>query len=111
MTDLTLLARGGPMWSCGYDDHELPPVRGRGNQGIRTASHFAVMSILTALLARSRHGGQFIDLSMHAAVNVTLNSPAMDGWRPSRPCSVRPAVMPRPSRANRRRSAAPTVDT
>jgi crotonobetainyl-CoA:carnitine CoA-transferase CaiB-like acyl-CoA transferase len=69
--DLTVLARGGPMWSCGYDDHSLPPVRGRGNQGLRTAAHFAVMSVLTALLARPRHGGQFIDLSMIAAANVT----------------------------------------
>lgn len=79
MTDLTLLARAGPMWSCGYDDHDLPPVRGRGNQGIRTASHFAVMSILTALLARSRHGGQFIDVNMHAAANVTTEF-ASYGW-------------------------------
>jgi crotonobetainyl-CoA:carnitine CoA-transferase CaiB-like acyl-CoA transferase len=71
MTDLTILARGGPMWSCGYDDHSLAPVRGRGDQGIRTAAHFAVMSTLTALLARPRHGGQFIDVSMVAAANVT----------------------------------------
>ena len=71
VTDLTLLARGGPMWSCGYDDHALPPVRGRGNQGVRMAAHFAVMSTLTALLAKRRHGGQFIDLSMIAAANVT----------------------------------------
>ncbi|MEM9565314.1 MAG: CoA transferase [Actinomycetota bacterium] len=70
-TDLTLLARGGPMWSCGYDDHELPPVRGRGGQGLRMAAHFAVMSTLTALLARPRHGGQFVDVSMVAAANVT----------------------------------------
>ena len=24
VTDLTLLAGGGPVWSCGYDDHTLP---------------------------------------------------------------------------------------
>ena len=71
VTDLTLLARGGPLWSCGYDDHDLPPVRGRGDQGVRMAAHFAVMSTMTALLARSRHGGQFIDVNMHAAANVT----------------------------------------
>ncbi len=71
MTDLTILARGGPMWSCGYDDHDLPPVRGRGEQGIRMAAHFAVMSTLTAILARPQHGGQFIDVSMVAAANVT----------------------------------------
>jgi crotonobetainyl-CoA:carnitine CoA-transferase CaiB-like acyl-CoA transferase len=79
VTDLTVLARGGPMWSCGYDDHDLPPVRGRGNQGIRTACHFAVMSIMTALLARSRYGGQFIDVNMNAAVNVTTEF-ASYGW-------------------------------
>lgn len=71
VTDLTLLARGGPMWSCGYDDHDLPPVRGGGNQGIKIAAHFAVMSTMTALLARSTVGGQFIDISMVAAANVT----------------------------------------
>src|SRR5262249_29468887 len=27
-TDLTVLAEGGPVWSCGYDDHSLPPMRG-----------------------------------------------------------------------------------
>ncbi len=74
MTDLTLMARGGLLWSCGYDDHELPPVRGRGNQAIRIAAHFAVMSTLTALVARSRHGGQFVDVSMMAAANVTTES-------------------------------------
>ncbi len=74
VTDLTILARGGPMWSCGYDDHELPPVRGRGNQGLRMAAHHAVMSIMTALLARSRHGGQFIDVSMVACANVTTEA-------------------------------------
>ncbi len=71
MTDLTILARGGPIWSCGYDDHALPPVRGQGNQGLRIAGHFAVLSTLTALLARPLHGGQFVDVSMVAAANVT----------------------------------------
>ena len=33
-TDLTVLAGGGPAWSCGYDDHSLPPVRGGGDQGV-----------------------------------------------------------------------------
>ncbi|MCP4227956.1 MAG: carnitine dehydratase [Actinomycetia bacterium] len=79
VTDLTLLARGGPMWSCGYDDHDLPPVRGRGNQSYRMASHFAVMSILTALLARRHHGGQFVDVNVNAAANVTTEF-ASYGW-------------------------------
>lgn len=70
-TDLTVLA-GGPMWSCGYDDHSLPPVRGGGNQGYHIASHWAVQAILVALFHRDDTGeGQFIDVSMHAAANVT----------------------------------------
>lgn len=71
-TDLTLLAAGGPVWSCGYDDHALPPVRGGGNQGFQTACHYAVMSALTALLVREVSGeGQWIDVNAYAACNVT----------------------------------------
>ena len=74
-TDLTIMAAAGPPWSCGYDDHTLPPVRGSGNQGYHTGCHFAVMSILTALLHRGVTGvGQFIDVSMHAANNVTTEA-------------------------------------
>jgi crotonobetainyl-CoA:carnitine CoA-transferase CaiB-like acyl-CoA transferase len=74
-TDLTLLAGGGPAWSSGYDDHSLPPVRGGGNQGYNTACHFAVMSILTALIHRDMTGhGQFIDVNAHAAQNVTTEA-------------------------------------
>src|SRR5207248_7591706 len=71
-TDLTLLAGGGPAWSCGYDDHTLPPVRGGGNQGFQLGSVHAVMAILTALIERETSGlGQLIDLSLYAAANVT----------------------------------------
>ena len=74
-TDLTIMAAGGPPWSCGYDDHDLPPVRGWGNQSYHTACHFATMSALTALLYRGRTGrGQFIDISMTAALNVTTEA-------------------------------------
>ena len=75
VTDLTLLAGAGPAWSCGYDDHALPPVRGGGNQGYHTGCHIAVMSALTALLYRATSGqGQFIDVSMHQASNVTTEA-------------------------------------
>ena len=75
VTDLTLLAGGGPVWSCGYDDHSLPPVRGGGNQGYHTGCHFAFMSALAALLYRDHTGtGQHIDVNMHAAVNVTTEA-------------------------------------
>jgi len=74
-TDLTLLAEGGPVWSCGYDDHSLPPVRGGGNQGYHIGCHFTVMSVLTALLHRQASGnGQFLDISMVAAANVTTEA-------------------------------------
>ena len=74
-TDLTVLAGGGPVWNCGYDDHSIPPVRGGGNQGYHTACHFAVMSTLVALLAREQTGrGQHMDVSMHAAANVTTEA-------------------------------------
>lgn len=78
-TDLTVLADGGPVWSCGYDDHSLPPVRGGGNQGFHTASIFAVMSALTAWLHRARTGvGQFVDVNMHACANVTTEAATYD---------------------------------
>ncbi len=74
-TDLTIMAAGGPPWSCGYDNHDLPPVRGWGNQSVHTACHFAMISALTALLFRGKTGqGQFIDVSMTAALNVTTEA-------------------------------------
>ena len=79
-TDLTLMAEAGPVWSCGYDDHTLPPVRGGGNQGLQTACHWAVMGLLVALLHRQRSGrGQHVDVSMSAANNVTTEM-ASYGW-------------------------------
>jgi len=74
-TDLTILAAGGPVWMNGYDDHSLPPMRGLGQQGYAIGCHYAVMSILTAILWRGASGeGQFIDVSMHAAANVTTEA-------------------------------------
>ena len=59
----------------GYDDHSLPPVRGLGNQGWAVGCHYGVMSILTAILYRAVSGeGQFIDVSSHAAANVTTEA-------------------------------------
>ncbi|MGP0029389.1 MAG: CaiB/BaiF CoA transferase family protein [Acidimicrobiales bacterium] len=74
-TDLTVLAGAGPAWSCGYDDHRLPPVRPGGNQGYQTACLWAVLGAMTALYARRRLGlGQHVDVSMHAASNVTTEA-------------------------------------
>lgn len=73
--DLTLLAEGGPVWSCGYDDHSLPPVRGGGNQGYQTACIWAVMAALTAVLHRDLTGlGQHLDVNAYAAQNVTTEA-------------------------------------
>ncbi len=75
MTDLTLMAAGGPPWNCGYDDHSLPPMRGWGEQAYQTGCHYAFMSLLTALLYRNVSGqGQFIDISIAAALNVTTEA-------------------------------------
>jgi benzylsuccinate CoA-transferase BbsE subunit len=71
-TDLTILAAGGAVWNCGYDDHSLPPTRPSGNHAQHTASSFAVLGALTALLRRDASGrGQHVDVSMLAATNVT----------------------------------------
>jgi benzylsuccinate CoA-transferase BbsE subunit len=80
VTDLTLLAEGGPAWMTGYDDHQLPPVRGGGNQAFQTAGNWAMMALLVALLQRENTGtGQHIDVSMLAASNVTTEM-ASYGW-------------------------------
>ena len=74
-TDLTALAFGGPVWSCGYDDHDIPPVRGGGNQACHTVGHYAAIGIMTALVYRQFTGvGQYIDVNMHAALNITTEA-------------------------------------
>ncbi len=79
-TDLTALAFGGPVWSCGYDDHSIPPVRGGGNQAYHTVCHFATIGVMTALIHRQFTGeGQYIDANMHAALNLTTESGSY-GW-------------------------------
>jgi crotonobetainyl-CoA:carnitine CoA-transferase CaiB-like acyl-CoA transferase len=75
ITDLTLLAGGGIVWNSGYDDHAIPPVRGAGGQAQHIASVHAVLGALTAVVNRDLTGrGQHVDVSMHAAVNVTTES-------------------------------------
>jgi crotonobetainyl-CoA:carnitine CoA-transferase CaiB-like acyl-CoA transferase len=75
VTDITLAANGGFVWMNGYDDHTLPPVRGGGGQGYQTGCHFAVMSVLAAVLHRDAGGpGQYIDVNMNAAANVTTEA-------------------------------------
>jgi benzylsuccinate CoA-transferase BbsE subunit len=78
-TDLTILAAGGLVWNCGYDDHSLPPVRPGGGHAHHTASMFAVMGALTAVVHRDLTGkGQHVDVSMIAATNVTTEVSSVD---------------------------------
>lgn len=71
-TDLTMMAAAGVAWMNGYDDHSLPPMRGRGNQSLQIAGIHAAMGTLTALVHRDVSGlGQHVDVSAFAAGNVT----------------------------------------
>jgi len=77
-SDLVALAAGGPLNSCGYDDHSIPPIRPGGNQGYHTVTSFAQIGVMLALLERQKTGrGQVLDVSMHesCAVNVELANP------------------------------------
>ena len=74
-TDLTMSAASGIAWLNGYDDHTLPPMRGRGIQTLQITGTFAAMATLTALLYRDAGGpGQHVDVSAFAACNVTTES-------------------------------------
>ncbi|ORW16405.1 carnitine dehydratase [Mycolicibacter nonchromogenicus] len=71
-TDLTMLAGGGPVWNCGYDDHSLPPIRGAGDQSVNIAGMYCAIAALVALAHRDQTGqGQLVDVSVNAACNVT----------------------------------------
>lgn len=71
-TDLTMLAGGGPVWNCGYDDRTLPPIRGAGEQSANIAGLYCAIGALVALAHRDHTGqGQLIDVNVTAACNVT----------------------------------------
>ena len=72
VTDLTVLAGGGPMWNCGYDDHSIPPMRGSGDQSANIGGMYGAIGALVALSHRDHTGvGQFVDVNVTAACNVT----------------------------------------
>ncbi|QLL08908.1 CoA transferase [Mycobacterium vicinigordonae] len=72
VTDLTMLAGGGPVWNCGYDDHSLPPIRGAGDQSANIAGLYCAIGALVALAHRDQTGqGQLVDVSVNAACNVS----------------------------------------
>ncbi len=76
MTNLTHLALGGVMASCGYDPksdgiYDTPPIAPEMWQAYHIASEYAVISIITALNFRELSGeGDCIDLSIHEAVST-----------------------------------------
>ncbi|MCV7257207.1 CoA transferase [Mycobacterium shimoidei] len=71
-TDLTMLAGGGPVWNCGYDDRTLPPIRGAGDQSANIAGMYCAIGVLVALAHRDQTGqGQLVDVNVNAACNVT----------------------------------------
>jgi crotonobetainyl-CoA:carnitine CoA-transferase CaiB-like acyl-CoA transferase len=76
MTDLTHLALGGVMASCGYDPqpdgtYDTPPIAPGVWQAYHIASEYAVIAITAALNFRELTGERdFIDLSIHEAVST-----------------------------------------
>jgi crotonobetainyl-CoA:carnitine CoA-transferase CaiB-like acyl-CoA transferase len=76
MTDLTHLALGGVMASCGYDPqadgvYDTPPIAPEMWQAYHIAGEYAVISITAALNFRELTGeGDCIDLSIHEAVST-----------------------------------------
>jgi crotonobetainyl-CoA:carnitine CoA-transferase CaiB-like acyl-CoA transferase len=76
MTDLTQLAMGGVMASCGYDanrdgSYDAPPIAPGMWQAYHIACEHAVLAIMAALNFREMTSlGDRIDLSIHEAVSM-----------------------------------------
>lgn len=76
MTDLTQLAMGGVMASCGYDPrpdrvYDTPPIAPEMWQAYHIACEHAVIALTAALNFRELTGeGDCIDLSIHEAVST-----------------------------------------
>lgn len=71
-SDLVGLALGGPLNSCGYDDHSIPPIRPGGDQGFQSTASFGHLGVLLALLERQGTGrGQVVDVAMHDVLSVS----------------------------------------
>jgi crotonobetainyl-CoA:carnitine CoA-transferase CaiB-like acyl-CoA transferase len=85
MTDLTHLALGGVMDSCGYDPrpdgvYDTPPIAPAMWQAYHIACEYAVIAITAALHFRElANEGDFIDLSIHEAVS-TCTEVAIPTW-------------------------------
>ena len=81
MTDLTSMAFGGPMASCGYDDLPgAPPIRPEAFHSFHMGGEYAAMGVLIALLERLTSGlGQYLDVSIHEACAATTEG-AFPNW-------------------------------
>jgi len=85
MTDLTHLAMGGVMMSCGYDPqpdgtYDTPPIAPAMWQAYHIACEHAVLALTAALNYRELTGqGDVIDLSIHEAVS-TCTEVAIPTW-------------------------------
>jgi crotonobetainyl-CoA:carnitine CoA-transferase CaiB-like acyl-CoA transferase len=78
--DLIQMAMGAIINSCGYDDHNLPPVRPGENHAYHIASHHAVIGLLAALQGREITGrGQQLDIAIHDCASV-CNEFAATHW-------------------------------
>lgn len=85
MNDLTHLALGGVMMSCGYDpahdwSYDTPPIAPAMWQAYHIAGEYAVIALTAALNFRElTDEGDVIDLSIHEAVS-TCTEVAMPTW-------------------------------
>jgi crotonobetainyl-CoA:carnitine CoA-transferase CaiB-like acyl-CoA transferase len=85
MSNLTHLAFGGVMASCGYDPgpdgvYNTPPIAPAMEQAYHIACEYAVLAITAALNFRDlADEGDFIDLSIHEAVS-TCTEVAIPTW-------------------------------
>ncbi|HEY5475162.1 MAG TPA: CaiB/BaiF CoA-transferase family protein [Tepidiformaceae bacterium] len=71
--DLIQMAMSGIINSCGYDEHDIPPVRPGANHSHHIASHHAVIGTLIALYARDALGkGQRVDIAVHDCASVCV---------------------------------------
>lgn len=74
-SELVAMALGGPLNSCGYDDHSIPPINPGGPQSSHCAASFASIGVMLALVERQASGrGQIVDISMHDATAMNIEN-------------------------------------
>ena len=77
-SELTLMASGGQMAVCGYDETDDPndtPIAPGGGNAWHLGDHYAFIAILLALYYRDRRNvGQYVDLSIHDAIALCIEN-------------------------------------